>query len=135
MKLQRMDEFTPAMFTTKTGKLVITARHYASFDNHHNASKSKVFIVLYHRKFTLRDNTGLSARQLADHTGVSYNYVRSRIIKWTAWGYVKRSTEIVDNRPLLVYTIADRGKHFIEDILPQDALDAYLLAIRQERQK
>jgi hypothetical protein len=92
----------------------------ATFRGRHNAVKSKCFIILYsldgHNDFN-----GLTYRQLADTTGCLVCTVKTRVGKWCAWKYIKR----IDSIPYR-YMIAARGKHFIENILPDEALARYM---------
>lgn len=131
MKLSSMGEFKSSIFTTKAGKHVETKPHLAIFNDRHNGSKCRVLIVLYHRKYKLKDTTGLGVGELHRQSGVNYDYIKSRVTKWVEWKYLER--KVRDNkagRPLYVYTLAERGRHIIEDILPQDWLKRYITEIQ-----
>ena len=131
MKISNMTQFKAINFTTRQGKHVETRPHFAAFDDKHNSSKSRVIIVLYHRKYKAQNNTGLGVGDLHKQSGVNYDYIKSRVTKWVDWGYLERSVK--DNkigRPLYVYTLAERGRHFIEDIIPKDWLKRYISEIK-----
>jgi len=136
MKPSSMNVFKPSTFTTKTGKHVETKPHFATFNEKHNVSKCKVLITLYHRKYKLKVNTGLGVSELHKQSGVNYDYIKSRVTKWVEWRYLERSVK--DNRvgrPLYVYRLADRGRHFIEDIVPRDWLERYIAEIQEFKAK
>jgi len=127
------NSWMPRPVTTRTGKTVLAHVHKASFKGVHNATKSKVFIVLYHRRFKLGEHTGLSLHEIVDNTGANYHYLTGRLLKWIQWGYVKRKPGQAEGRPVFLYTIAKRGKHFIEHRLPKDKLQQYTAEIREHR--
>lgn len=119
------------IFTSKEGKLIVSRPHKATFHGIHNATKSKVLIVLYWLKNTVGDNTGMSAIELSEKAGVNYNYLKTRIGKWHDWKYVsRRAVGQSKGRPIYRYTIAQRGEHFIEDIVPRDILARYIDEIK-----
>tara|TARA_B100000315_G_C14214842_1_gene423783 strand:- start:141 stop:473 length:333 start_codon:yes stop_codon:yes gene_type:complete len=96
-----------------------------TFSGKYNASKTKALMVLYYRKHN-GIATGLNVRDIHLQSGVSYGYLRSRLRKWHAWGYLSRKpigTNI--GRPVYHYTITHRGQHFIEDIVPRARLSQY----------
>jgi predicted ArsR family transcriptional regulator len=109
--------------------------HTATFNGSHNASKTKALVVLYHRKHTLRLNTGLSSLQLHQQSGVSYDTLRSHLKRWVEYRYLaRRPADSHRGRPVYYYTIAARGEHFIQDIVPRDVLDRYVKEIKQSRE-
>jgi hypothetical protein len=114
----------------KDGKLIIARPHEATFKGKHNACKSKVLIVLYHRKYRLVDNTGLSLKELADASGVKYFYLETRLSKWVEWGYVIRKIKMGGNRPVYCYLIAKRGQQFVERRIPKNRLQDYIVEIQ-----
>ncbi len=123
--------FQPIIFTTKAGRRVETRPHFASFNEIHNASKSKVLILLYHRSHKLRAATGLGVGEISKQSGVNYDYVKARVSKWVGWGYLERTiSNSSPGRPIYLYRIAKRGEHFIEDILPEEWLKRYVSEIR-----
>jgi len=129
-----MKQFKPMRFTTRSGKSVETRPHFATFDDKHNSSKSRVLIVLYHRKLKAHNNTGLGVGDLHRQSGVDYDYIKSRVTKWCEWGYIERRARDNDSgRPLYVYTLAARGRHFVEDILPKDWLKRYISEIKAHK--
>ena len=103
----------------------------ATFKGAHNASKCKTLLLLYHRKHKLGLGTGLSARDIHLQSGVGYDYLRARLGVWFKWGYLSRRLTInYTGKPAFSYTIAKRGEHFIENRVPQEALDRYIAEIR-----
>jgi len=93
----------------------------ATFRGKHNSSKSKVIIVLYHRKYQLNESSGLSARELYLATGVNYSYLLARLSKWVEWHYLNRyATGANKGRPLWHYRVVPRGTNFLTDILYPD---------------
>ncbi len=100
------------------GRTFFYRKPIATFNGRHNKSKSKVMIVLNHRKHQLHNNTGLSARQLYLATGVSHKYLLARLNKWVEWRYLNRyATGATKGRPLWHYRICMRGTRFMNDIL------------------
>ena len=120
---------------TKDGKLVIARPHEATFNGCHNACKSKALITLYHWKKKLRATTGLSLKELAESSGVTYNYLGSRVAKWVEWGYLNRKVKMGGNRPVYCYYIAERGIQFVEYRIPRERLQDYIDEIREYRAK
>ena len=75
---------------------------------------------------------GLNARQLHSESGVNYDYLRSRLGKWFKWGYVsRRAHDDRTGKPMFYYTIATRGEHFIQHIIPKEVLTRYINEINQ----
>ncbi len=124
------------MFISKSGKVIISKPHIATFNDVHNASKTKVFIVLYHRKNRLGLNTGLNVRDIHLQSNVDYDYLRTRMSKWHEWGYLsRRPVDSGKGRAVYTYMIAKRGEHFIEDIVPGDILNQYIAEIKAFKSK
>lgn len=135
-KLSNMSEFRVSSFITKAGKLVETKPHYASFNHKHNAAKSKVLIVLYHRRFNVNDNTGMGIGELHRATGANYGYLTVKVTKWCQWQYISRAVRAGERgRPIYVYSLAKRGQHFIEDVLPPEWLKQYIIDIHNFKKK
>lgn len=122
------------IFMNKDGKVIISKSHIATFNGVHNASKAKVFIVLYHLKYKLGLNTGLNVLDLYLQSGVNYDYLRSKLGKWYEWGFLsRRPVDSGKGRAVYTYMIAKRGEHFIEDIVPRDILNQYVAEIKAFR--
>lgn len=126
-----MNTFTPKEFVNKDGIPYTTRPHYANFNNIHNASKSKVFMVLYHRRFKLGIATGLGVMELHQQSGVPYNTVNNKRKKWVEWGYLKRAIKAGKTRPFYSYSLTERGIHFVRDIIPDYWLQRYAAEIRE----
>ncbi len=89
---------------------------------------------LYHRKHKLGLNDGLNVWDIHLQSGVDYDYLRSRLRKWKEWGYLNRKpVDTGVGRPEYQYTIAKRGEHFIEDIVPRNILNQYIAEIKAKR--
>lgn len=78
-------------------------------------------------------STGLTLGQLVDESGVSYQYVKTRITKWCAWGFLQRRFTVQKGRPVYSYSIGERGIHFIRDVVPKEWLEKYAQMIRDNR--
>lgn len=130
-----MNNFTSRTFENKDGIKFETKPHFASFDEVHNASKAKALIILYHRRYKLNQASGLSLGELYHASGVGYNYLKSRIGKWCEWQYIRKTVKVQNNKPCYAYSIDERGKHFIEDILPTEWLQKYVDSIKLLRDK
>jgi DNA-binding MarR family transcriptional regulator len=124
------DTFEPFIFTTNDGRSFQARPHIATFNEKHNAAKSKVFIVLYHARYEL-EQPWLRLKEIHDTSGVDYTYIKVKLVKWCKWNYVLRKMDDQDGRPHFVYSIAARGKHFVEDILPREWLQQYIADIRE----
>ncbi len=101
-----------------------------SFKGKHNATRSKVLIVLFDRKVQKHDNSGFSARDLYVNTGCNYGYLQQKLSKWVKWGYLsKYAGPNFDGRPTWYYRLAPRGRRFLEDrlnVLNPEALQRYV---------
>lgn len=109
--------------------------HLATFRGIHNASKTKALMVLYDRLLNQGITTGLTALELHLASGVNYNTLRSRLSRWNAWGYVKRRGNASRGKPILMYTLGERGKHFLEDRVPAKVLKRFETEIQAWRSK
>lgn len=125
-----MTDFAPKQFTNKDGQQFITREHYATFNDKHNASRAKVYMLLFDRLVYRGIKEGLSVGELHRATGTNYNYIKARISKWVAWGFLQRETTIVNGRPVFAYSIDERGKHFVTDIIPEEWLKEYARQLR-----
>ncbi len=117
-KVVQVSRANPTGSITPRMRVITRKSHHATFNATHNASKSKVLIMLHYFKNTLHDNSGLDARELYLHTGVGYNYLLARLPKWAEWKYVLRHSSIGTNgKPVWHYKIAARGERFISERL------------------
>lgn len=104
-------------FETKDGRLIIPVDHIADFTGGNNASKSKVLIFLLH----IGDTRYMTARELADKTGVSYSYLKARLSFWFNIRYLNRKVRApAKGKPSWSYCIAERGRDFVLDRIPPD---------------
>jgi hypothetical protein len=113
-------------------KFATRKRHIATFQGVHNNAKSKVLIILYNRMFTEGFNTGLNAREIHLLSGVPYSTL-SALSKWHRWGYLSRRAIDNGSRPVFVYWLGARGKHFLEDRIPPAKLRQYTEEIKAYR--
>ena len=128
-----MRYFQSKQFTNKKGKPFRTKPHFAKFNTIHNATRTRVFMILYWRRFKLKLNTGLPLGTLVDESGVKYKYVKTRITKWCAWGFLQRRFAVQKGSPVYSYSIGERGIHFIRDVVPKEWLEKYARMIRDNR--
>jgi len=128
-----MGQFQSRHFTNKKGKPFRTKPHFAKFNTIHNATRTRVYMVLYWRRFKLKLNTGLTLGQLVDESGAKYKYVKTRIARWCAWGFLQRRFTVKNGHAVFSYSIAERGVHFIRDVVPKEWLEKYAQMIRDTR--
>jgi predicted ArsR family transcriptional regulator len=109
-------------FYSKDGRLIVPHDHTAYFGGRNNRSKGMVLIWLLHHKGQFR-----TARQLADETGVNYDYLRARLSFWFNIRYVNRKVVLPRRgRPVWSYCIAERGEHFVENRIPVEKRNEYI---------
>lgn len=125
-----MHQFVSKRFTNKGGEDFVTRTHFATFNDKHNASRSKIYMVLWYRRYRQGKTDGLTLGQLHRESGVGYNYLKTRLARWCAWGFIERKLTTSNSKPVYVYLIAERGRHFVEDIIPEDWLQKYAALIR-----
>lgn len=120
-----MRDFQSEVFVNKEGIAFTTKPHWAKFDEKHNASRSKAFMALYYWKYQKQKSEGLTVGQLYSETGVSYAYLKSRLIKWYAWKFIKREVVLLHGKPTFSYSLDVRGRNFVEKIIPKEWRDRY----------
>ena len=128
-----MAGFKPSVFITKGGVRVQTRPHFATFNEKHNASRVKCYLVLYHHRYKLQEADGLTLGELHRASGVNYNYIKSKIAFWCSWGFCKRKVALGDGKPAYRYSLDKRGKHFIEDIVPREWLEHYIRELQHNK--
>lgn len=120
-------------FRSKDGRQIIPVDHIAKFNGKRNSCKGKTLIILYHF-----EDKHLTARQIHEYTGVSYEYLEARLSFWYNIRYVNRKpTSPAKGRPVWTYCIAERGKKFVDFRMPPASHDAYVREINawiKERQ-
>lgn len=104
----------------------------ATFRGVHNASKSKIFIVLYHRLLIQGLSDGLGVKSLSLLSGVGYVYISSRVARWAKHGYISRRIGLDESsgRPVFVYVLLKKGIRYVEEIIPRDRLSEYISEIK-----
>ena len=100
------------------------------FRGTHNHSKTKMLIILYDRKHYKHISTGLGVRELHLQSGVDYDYLRTKLVKWAQWGYLNRRPVESKGRATWAYTIDAKGERFIKDILPPEVLRECVEAVK-----
>lgn len=95
----------------------------ATFNGVHNASKSKILLVLAGAK--ANGERGLTLRKLAARTDVPYSSINSSVGKWIRWKYITRVPSMEGSRPVFLYKIAARGERFIIERIPPDIRAVY----------
>jgi hypothetical protein len=116
------------------GKVYLARRHYCQWRGKSDASKGKMLMYLYWQRFSCNRNVGITVREVSDFCGISRSYLEDRVKKWVEWEYLDKHT--VDNNfgsPAFGYTIAKRGIHFLEDVVPSIVLLRWQNQIRQYR--
>ena len=109
-------------FRSKDGREIEPRDHIACFLGKNNSSKGRVLIWLMHLGGKFR-----TARQIADETGVNYEYIKARLMFWFRIKYVNRKLLIPSvGRPVWSYCIAERGRHFVDEHLPADKFSEYI---------
>ena len=102
--------------------------HRISFRGKSNDTKGRAFLVLFHRRYILYKNTGLTCRQLSEQSGCLLCTIESRIVYWTRWHYIlKRKTEPYR------YVLAARGRYFVNERMPENVKRRLLAEIRETR--
>lgn len=106
----------------------------ASFIGKSNKSKVKVLAIVYAARFNHGIRRGLGVQELAERSGVSYGYVRTRAPKWAKWGYLRQRTgHNRQGRPVFTYALGSLGRRFIEKIVPRSFLDNCIDEIKADR--
>ena len=112
-------------FYSKDGRMIEPRDHIADFTGKNNSCKGKVLIYLLHVK-----GKYLTARQLHDTTGVSYDYLKGRLSFWFNIRYVNRKVLApAKGKPAWAYCIAERGELFVNYRIPQDKRNEFIQEI------
>ncbi len=85
----------------------------ASFIGKRNHSKVRVLMLLFNTQ-----DRFLSAEQIAEESGISYDYCRNRLPLWFMWGYVNRTTL---RKKFRRYAISKKGIRYLEKVPPEVA--------------
>jgi len=105
--------------------------HEVSFNGKHNTTKAKILLLLYARRYTHNDISGMTRKQLWQLTGVSYDYLRCVLPKWCRWKYLNADPgKTKEGKFCAYFTISERGEHFIEDRLPADVRERLITEIK-----
>ncbi|GEM_PF-4517426 len=88
----------------------------ANFIGKRNHSKVRVLILLYNNQ-----NIFLSATQIAEESGISYDYCRNRLRYWFKWGYLKSYLEKTKFDRARKYAISKKGLRYLAKVPDQIA--------------
>ena len=103
-------------FISKDGRTIVPVDHTADFTGKNNSAKGKVLIWLLYKH-----GSYFTSRQLAEETGVDFNYLKCRLSFWYLIRYIDRKVvEPSRGRPWWTYCIDDRGIHFVNDCMPPE---------------
>ena len=106
----------------------------ATFNGKHNMMKSKALMILLDRR--QKEQGGLTLKQLALSSSVSYEYLKARLGVWHGWKYVnRRVTTNGKNKPVFSYSIAARGIRFVNERIPQAVFDRYIMELKEHHRK
>ena len=106
---------------------VRTLNYVPSFSGLHNATRCKAWLVLYNH--FLGNNRGLTLRELACITGISYKSLSVSLVKWVRWKYIGYQTHLGGRR----YCILKRGRNWLErwrNVMP---LERYIKEIEAQQ--
>lgn len=113
-------------FTAKSGAWIEPRPHIARFNGKRNATKSKILIFL-----TSKRGAYYTVRELADKTGASYFYIKSRLGYWVKWKYLERKIAITPNgKPCYMYGIATRGLNFVIARIPVETRNKHVIELK-----
>jgi len=91
-----------------------------------NSSKSKCFLIL-----ARLSGEYLTAKQISDFTGTSYNYLTQRLSYWHTWNYIKRKVfSSGHGRPFFVYGIGKGGQDYLKRI-PRESMNRLITEINE----
>lgn len=132
-----MADFKVRTFTNRNGNEFTTEPHYAHFNDKFNASRTMVYMVLYHHKHRLGKSTGLTLSEIVSQAGncLSYAYIKTRLAKWVSWKFIERKLSERAGRACYEYRIAERGETFIRERVPQEWLQRYASRIREAKSR
>ena len=81
----------------------------ATFVGKRNRSKTRIFILLFNTQ-----GNYLSASEISEASGISYDYCRNRLPYWAKWGYIRRyvvRTKLGTSRK---YCISQKGVKYLQ---------------------
>jgi hypothetical protein len=111
--------------------------HKMSLKGKNCRSRNVLVTLLYQRKYTKHSYVGLCYEELIPLLGptISASYVEDRLILWTQWKYLKREPAISSktHRLIYLYSIEERGKHLVEEIIPKAKLAEYIQVLIDAR--
>ena len=88
--------------------IVRTPNYVPTFKGKHNSTRCKAWLVLYDRY--LGHKRGLTLRELALTTGISYKSLSVSLVRWIGWRYIGYCTTPKGR----IYRLRKRGKEWLE---------------------
>ena len=88
----------------------------ATFQGKRNRSKVRVFILLFNNQ-----DRYLSAVEISEASGISYDYCRNRLRYWVKWGYLKSYLQKTKLDHARKYAISKKGLRYLEKVPAQIA--------------
>lgn len=117
-------------FKARDGRVIVPRPHRATFKGSHNLSKARLFVGLYYHQI-VKHGKPLNYKELCSITGLSVCYVACRIRFFVEWEFMDR----VKVGRCFVYTLAKRGKKFVEQRIPPDVFAQIVKDIKEYRLK
>jgi len=115
-----------------TGKVRITRESHSSFRGKHNSTKSKILLQLY-SVWSRGDHDGLCLSELVTLTGTSTASLQTLLPRWVKWDYTKVGAKLYHDRAVKCYTIAPRGRKFVEVRIPPPKREQLINEIKLSR--
>ncbi len=88
--------------------IVRTTNYVPTFKGKHNSTRCKAWLVLYDR--FLGRKRGLTLKELALMTGISYHSLANSLTRWLKWRYIGYRTTPKGR----IYRLNKRGKDWLE---------------------
>jgi hypothetical protein len=114
----------------KDNRMHLAFAHRDSMVGKNCRTRNLVIVLLYQRWFTKHLFSGLPYEELLPLLGptVCARYIENRMTLWTQWGYLKREPSVnpKTHRLIYLYSIDDRGKHLVLEIIPRAKLAEYI---------
>jgi len=100
-----------------------TPNYVPTFEGKHNSTRCRAWLVLYDRY--LGNKRGLTLRELAFMTGISYKSLSVSLIKWIRWRYIGYQP----HRGGRQYCILKRGRDWLQRWQDTMPLEQYIKEI------
>jgi hypothetical protein len=131
MNYRPLKEWQPKKrFSHKDNAWHLAFAHKSSLRGKNCRTRNLLIVLLYQRWFTKHLFSGLSYEEFIPFLGVTVCacYVENQLNKWFEQGYLKREPSVNPKTHKLVYLycVGERGKHLVNDIIPQGKLAEYI---------